>query len=76
MINEITETTESTWQFVCSWDISRYDGLSLECVGCFRVSAIIGGRRENNFQLKIAFSKYTNKNELIEYVAWEYRILI
>ena len=41
----------------------------LVSVGCFRVSAIIGGRRENNFQLKIAFSKYTNKNELIEYVA-------
>ena len=41
----------------------------LESVGCFRVSAIIGGRRENNFQLKIAFSKHRNKNRLIEYVA-------
>ena len=41
----------------------------LECDVCFIVSVIIGGRRENNFQLKIAFSKYRNKNELIEYVA-------
>ena len=37
----------------------------LECVGCFIVSVIIGGRRENNCQLEIAFWKYRNRNGLI-----------